>query len=154
VRMEREKGVALITALMILMLISAIVCGMCWMVMTDQRLGGNNQSRELAFYGAEAGMEKMTADMGNTFALYGSITAAQQLFTDTFSALIAYIQHKCFPFAGDLSVSFEVEQQLCRLHHYDHLQESRPQPVEPGSNQPIEKSCVRPGRWRCSTASW
>jgi PilX N-terminal len=76
VRMEREKGVALITSLMVLLLISAIVCGMCWMVMTDQRLGGNNSSREVAFYGAEAGMEKMTTDVANQFATSGSLTAA------------------------------------------------------------------------------
>ena len=75
-RMEREKGVALITSLMVLLLISAIVVGMCWMVMTDQRLGGNNQSRELAFYGAEAGMEKMTTDVANKFATAGALTAA------------------------------------------------------------------------------
>ena len=73
--MEREKGVALITALMVLLLISAIVVGMSWMVMTDQRLGGNNQSRELAFYGAEAGMEKMTTDVANQFATAGALTA-------------------------------------------------------------------------------
>jgi PilX N-terminal len=76
VRMEREKGVALITSLMVLLLISAIVVGMCWMVMTDQRLGGNNSSRELAFYGAEAGMEKMTTDVAQQFATSGSLTAA------------------------------------------------------------------------------
>jgi PilX N-terminal len=76
VRMERDKGVALITALMVLVLVSAIVVGMCWMVMSDQRLGGNNQSRELAFYGAEAGMEKMTTDVANQFATSGSLTAA------------------------------------------------------------------------------
>ena len=74
-RMEREKGVALITSLMVLLLISAIVVGMSWMVMTDQRLGGNNQSRELAFYGAEAGMEKMTTDVANQFATAGALTA-------------------------------------------------------------------------------
>ena len=49
VRVQREKGVALITALLILLLVSAIVVGMSWMVMTDQRLGGNNQSRESSF---------------------------------------------------------------------------------------------------------
>lgn len=75
-RTKREDGVALITALLILFLVSAIVVGMSWMVMSDQKLSGNNQDRELAFYGAEAGMEKMTADMGNTFAINGSITAA------------------------------------------------------------------------------
>ena len=45
------------------------------MVVSDQRLSGNNQDRELAFYAAEAGMEKMTADMGNVFATKGSIVA-------------------------------------------------------------------------------
>ena len=75
-RMEREKGVALITSLMVLLLISAIVVGMCWMVMTDQRLGGNNSSRELAFYGAEAGMEKLTTDVANKFSTEGALTAA------------------------------------------------------------------------------
>ncbi len=44
--------------------------------MTDQRLGGNNQFRETAFYGAEAGMEKLTADVGTTFANQGSLSAA------------------------------------------------------------------------------
>ncbi len=74
--MDREKGVALITSLMVLLLISAIVVGMCWMVMTDQRLGGNNSSRELAFYGAEAGMEKLTTDVANKFSTEGALTAA------------------------------------------------------------------------------
>jgi hypothetical protein len=76
VRMDREKGVALITSLMVLLLVSAIVSGMCWMVMTDQRLGGNNESREVAFYGAEAGMEKLTTDVANKFSTEGALTAA------------------------------------------------------------------------------
>jgi hypothetical protein len=76
VRTKREAGVALITALLILFLVSGIVVGMSWMVVSDQKLSGNNQQRELAFYAAEAGMEKMTADMGNIFATQGSIVAA------------------------------------------------------------------------------
>jgi hypothetical protein len=76
VRIKREDGVALVTVLLILFLVSALVVGMSWMVMSDQRLGGNNKYRETAFYGAEAGMEKMTADMGNIFAQTGAITAA------------------------------------------------------------------------------
>jgi hypothetical protein len=76
VRRNRDKGVALITALLILFLVSAIIVGMCWMVMTDQRLGGNNKDRQNAFYGAEAGMEKMTADVGTTFSTKGAVTAA------------------------------------------------------------------------------
>jgi PilX N-terminal len=74
VRVQREKGIALITALLVLVLVSAIVVGMSWMVMTDQRLGGNNQSREIAFYGAEAGMEQLTSDVGTTFSTNGKLT--------------------------------------------------------------------------------
>lgn len=75
-RTQRQKGIALITALFILILVTAMAVGMCWMVMTDQRLGGNNQFRETAFYGAEAGMEKLTADVGNQFATNGSLSPA------------------------------------------------------------------------------
>ena len=39
-RTKREHGVALITVLLILFLVSALVVGMSWMVMSDQRLGG------------------------------------------------------------------------------------------------------------------
>ena len=75
-RVKRENGIALLTVMLILILVSAMVVGMSWMVMTDQRLNGNNQSRETAFYGAEAGMEKLTADVGNIFAVKGAITGA------------------------------------------------------------------------------
>ena len=75
-RNQRQNGVALITALFVLILVTALAVGMCWMVMTDQRLGGNNQFRETAFYGAEAGMEKLTADVGTQFANQGSLSAA------------------------------------------------------------------------------
>ena len=73
---NREKGIALITSLLILFLVSAMVIGMTWMVMSDSRLGGNNKDRETAFYGAEAGMEKLTADMGAAFTANGKLTAA------------------------------------------------------------------------------
>lgn len=75
-RSKRENGVALITTLLILILVSAMIVGMSWLVMTDTRMSGNNQDRETAFYGAEAGMEKLTADMGTKFATQGFVTAA------------------------------------------------------------------------------
>ena len=78
-RTQRQNGVALITALFVLILVTALAVGMCWMVMTDQRLGGNNQFRETAFYGAEAGMEKLTADVGQTFATKGALSPADML---------------------------------------------------------------------------
>ena len=63
----REKGIALITSLLILLLISTMIVGLSWLVMGDQKLGGNNNDRQLAFYGAEGGMEQLTATLENSF---------------------------------------------------------------------------------------
>ena len=43
---------ALVTALLVLLLVSAIIVGLSWMVMTNQRLSGNNANRQAAFYAA------------------------------------------------------------------------------------------------------
>ncbi len=67
VRNRRQEGVALITTLMILLLLSTMIVGIAWLVMGDQKLGGNNSDRQMAFYGAEAGMEQMTANLENLF---------------------------------------------------------------------------------------
>src|ERR1700683_5382950 len=58
---------ALITALLILLLMSTMIVGLSWLVTGDQKLGGNNKDRQLAYYGAEAGMEQLTASLENAF---------------------------------------------------------------------------------------
>src|SRR5271170_2284159 len=67
---------ALITVLLVTLLISAIILGLSWMVMTNQRLGGNNANRQTAFYAAEAGMEKMTADIGTQYGATNALSTA------------------------------------------------------------------------------
>ncbi len=64
---RRQQGIALITTLMILLLMSTMIAGIAWLVMGDQKLGGNNGDRQLAFYGAESGLEALTAQLENTF---------------------------------------------------------------------------------------
>jgi hypothetical protein len=68
VRNRREQGMALVTALLVLLLISSMIVGMSWLVLTDQKLGGNNSDRQTAFYGAEAGMEALTTSLQASFA--------------------------------------------------------------------------------------
>jgi hypothetical protein len=77
VKANRENGIALITALLVLMLISSIIVGFCWLVMTDQSMGGYTNRREVAFYGAEAGMEKLTADLNTLFGSNYAPTGAE-----------------------------------------------------------------------------
>ena len=67
-RNRREQGMALVTALLVLLLISSMIVGMSWLVLTDQKLGGNNSDRQTAFYGAEAGMEALTTSLQASFA--------------------------------------------------------------------------------------
>jgi len=66
-RSRRETGMALATALLVLMLVSTMIVGLAWLVMTDQKLGGNTVDRQRAFYGAEGGMEALTAGIENQF---------------------------------------------------------------------------------------
>jgi len=68
VRNRREQGMAMVTALLVLLLISAMIVGMSWLVLTDKKLGGNNSDRQTAFYGAEAGMEALTTQLQSAFA--------------------------------------------------------------------------------------
>jgi hypothetical protein len=76
VKNHHEKGMALVTAILVLLLTSTMVVGLAWLTMTDQKLGGNNQDRQLAFYGAESGMETLTARLENEFAANYAPTAA------------------------------------------------------------------------------
>jgi hypothetical protein len=44
-----------------------MIAGISWLVLDDQKLGGNNSDRQRAFYGAESGMESLTASLENLF---------------------------------------------------------------------------------------
>lgn len=64
---QNEKGIALIMTLLIMMLMSALLVGFTAVVTSDQRYRFIDRDRNQAFYGASAGVEKMTADLGNLF---------------------------------------------------------------------------------------
>jgi len=77
---SRSKGFTLIAALLLLLLMSGLAVGLMYMTNTEARVGSNDMENNLAFYGAEAGMEKMTSDLGNLYQANqapaaGSITA-------------------------------------------------------------------------------
>jgi len=67
--MRKQSGIALITTLLLLLLMSAMVVGFVLLVTEGQRLSGMNNDQSRAFYGAEAGMEKLTADLGALFSV-------------------------------------------------------------------------------------
>ena len=67
-RTHAQRGIALISALLLLLLMSALAVAVLIKVNTDQRLQKTDSGNNLAYYGAEAGMEKMTADLGDLYA--------------------------------------------------------------------------------------
>jgi len=64
---DRERGIALIAALMVMLLMSALLIGFTTVVMSDQRSRGIDKDRARAYYGAQSGLEKLTVDLGNLF---------------------------------------------------------------------------------------
>ncbi|MHB8527224.1 MAG: hypothetical protein ACYDD2_13840 [Candidatus Acidiferrales bacterium] len=92
---KKQSGMALATTLIVLFLVVALVVGFSWMVLVDQRLGGINGDQQYAFYGAEAGLEKLTSNLGFLFSTNPSPSGAQvnALATAASTPVISGIQY-------------------------------------------------------------
>jgi hypothetical protein len=64
---EGETGSALLASMLVLVLMAAAVAGMTALVVTDGRVRGLDSTRVQAFYSAHAGLEQLTADLGDLF---------------------------------------------------------------------------------------
>jgi Tfp pilus assembly protein PilX len=65
-----SRGFTLIAALLILVLLSGVAAGLLFIVTSETRMGGNDLEANLAYYGAESGMEKLTADLSSLYTQY------------------------------------------------------------------------------------
>src|SRR6267378_6174766 len=77
-RHTNESGIAMITTLLVLMLMSALLVGFTTIVMSDQRYRFIDRDRGQAFYAASAGVEKLTADLGNLFLEFVAPTRSEE----------------------------------------------------------------------------
>ena len=66
-RLQGQLGFVMIGVLLLLLLISAIAITVAFTVTSERNISGSDEENNLAYYGAEAGMEKMTADLGQLF---------------------------------------------------------------------------------------
>jgi hypothetical protein len=64
----QSQGFVLIAALLLLFLLSGVAVGVMMLTTSEIRIGGNDKETQMAYYGAESGMEKLTSDLA---ALYG-----------------------------------------------------------------------------------
>src|ERR1700739_4908106 len=76
-RLREEAEIALITTLMLMFLMSSLLVGLTILLISNQQLAGSNNDDVDAFYGAEAGMEQLTANLGTLFSQTYSPTMNQ-----------------------------------------------------------------------------
>ncbi len=62
------RGFTLIASLLVLVLLSGVAVGLMFLVNSQQHVGSNDTEDNLAFYGAESGMEKLTSDVSALYA--------------------------------------------------------------------------------------
>jgi hypothetical protein len=67
-RASKDAGIALLTTVLLLLLMSSLLVGFTILLVSDQQLSSANDDEVHAFYGAEAGMEQLTAGLGDLFA--------------------------------------------------------------------------------------
>ena len=72
-----ETGIALITTLLVLMMVSALMIGFFATITADQRASGIDRDQTQAYAAAHAGLEKMTSDLATLFAGDVSPSVAQ-----------------------------------------------------------------------------
>src|ERR1700758_3870814 len=76
-RFREDAGIALVTTLLLLFLMSSLLVGFTVLLVSNQQVAGSNNDDVTAFYAAEAGMEQMTANLGDLFAQTYSPTGVQ-----------------------------------------------------------------------------
>ncbi|MFN8062277.1 MAG: hypothetical protein U0Q12_24205 [Vicinamibacterales bacterium] len=64
---QSDRGIAMMTALMVMLLTSSLLVGFTMLVINDNRTRLADQQHTVAFYASHAGLEKLTADLGNLF---------------------------------------------------------------------------------------
>lgn len=72
-----SRGFTLIASLLILTLLSGLAIGMIYMTNGSQHINGNDLEANMAYYGAESGMEKMTANLAALYQANLAPTPAQ-----------------------------------------------------------------------------
>ena len=75
--LRREAGIALLTTILLMLLMSSLLIGFVLLITQGQKMSGLNNDYSRSFYASEAGMEKITADLGTLFNKNYAPTAAQ-----------------------------------------------------------------------------
>jgi hypothetical protein len=116
-RHSTERGIAMITTLLVLMLMSALLVGFTTIVMSDQRYRFIDRDRGQAFYAAAGGIEKLAADLGDRFLISVAPTATQiNDLTATPPSITDGLGHPIVTYAADTPPTALPASLLTRYH--------------------------------------
>jgi hypothetical protein len=76
-RRADDRGAALLSSLLVMLLMAGVTAGFTALVITDTRVRALDSTRTESFYAVHAGLEKLTSDIGDLFAGTVAPTAAQ-----------------------------------------------------------------------------
>jgi len=107
--MRRDSGIALVTTLLLMTLMSSLLVGFMLLITSGQKLSGINNDYSRAFYAAEAGMEKITADLGTLFDTNYSPSAAQINAIATAPPAIPGIQYVQYNGASGYQINYNTD---------------------------------------------
>ena len=79
---RNESGIALVTAILVLMLVSGLMAGMFAALLASQRSHATDRDQSVAYAAAHAGLEKLTAGLAGLFVTDFSPTAGQIALVD------------------------------------------------------------------------
>jgi Tfp pilus assembly protein PilX len=107
--MRRDSGIALLTTLLLMLLMSSLLVGFVLLISSGQKLSGYNNDYSKAFYAAEAGMEKLTADIGTLFDQNYSPSGAQINALETTAPALAGINYVQYNGSSGYVISFPTD---------------------------------------------
>jgi hypothetical protein len=104
-----ESGIALLTTMLLLLLMSSLLVGFVLLISSGQKLSGLNNDYSKAFYAAEAGMEKLTADIGTLFNSNYAPTGLQLSTIQTKPPVLAGINYVKFDGSNGYLVTYPTD---------------------------------------------
>jgi len=107
--LRRDSGIALLTTLLLMMLMSSLLIGFILLITSGQKLSGVNNDYGRAFYASEAGMEKITADLGTLFDTNYAPSASQINAIATTPPTIPGIQYVQYNGASGYQVNYATD---------------------------------------------
>lgn len=106
---RRDSGIALLTTILLMLLMSSLLVGFVLLISSGQKLSGYNNDYSKSFYAAEAGMEKLTADIGTLFDTNYSPSGTQINALTTTPPSLAGINYVQYNGASGYAISFATD---------------------------------------------